>query len=124
MLGLTALAMLPFGVVVFYSAVLGALLVVLPQAYFAWRVFRFRGAQFSQSVLKSFYVGEMVKLLMTSAGFAIVFAGVHPLNAGVFMGMFLAGQLLFWFAPLFLKPKSFKTYKMVAAKSERSVVAR
>ena len=102
---LASLAVLPFGIVAYYSAVLGALLVILPQAYFSWRVFRFRGAQFSQSVLKSFYVGETVKLLMTFSGFALIFSTIHPLKASVMMLMFIVGQLLFWFTPLLLKVK-------------------
>jgi len=103
MLGVITLVALCFGKVAFYSALLGALLVIVPHAYFAWRVFRFRGAKYTRNILKDFYMGETLKLVMTFSGFAIIFAMVHPLSALALFITFIIGQLLFWFAPILLK---------------------
>ena len=64
-----------------YSAVLGGLTAILPQAYFASRVFRHRGASAAKQMAQSSYAGEVGKFLLTVAGFAVIFAGVRPLEA-------------------------------------------
>jgi ATP synthase protein I len=46
------------------SALLGALCVVLPHCVFTWYVFRFRGTDQLQLILKSIYRGETFKFLL------------------------------------------------------------
>lgn len=55
------------------SAVVGGLLFVIPNAYFTLYAFRYRGAGWSQLIPLSFNKGLMGKLMLTAAGFAVVF---------------------------------------------------
>lgn len=79
-----------------YSLMSGGLVAVLPQAYFAARVFRRAGAQAAHAIARASYSGEVGKFALTAAGFAVVFAGVSPINGlAVFIGyiMMLAVQI-------------------------------
>jgi ATP synthase protein I len=63
-----------------YSSLLGGFISIVPNGYFAWKAFRFRGARNTPLIVKSFYAGETGKLVMTGVLFALVFAGVRPIN--------------------------------------------
>ncbi len=63
-----------------YSVLLGGLVSALPNAYFALKAFRYSGARQMPQVVKSFYAGESGKMIITAVMFALVFAGVRPLN--------------------------------------------
>jgi ATP synthase protein I len=63
-----------------YSVFLGGMISTGPNAYFALKVFRYRGARQMPMIVKSFYAGETGKLIITAALFAVVFAGIKPLN--------------------------------------------
>ncbi len=70
-----------------YSLLCGGLIAVLPQAYFAARVFRRTGAQSAQAIARASYSGEIGKFELTAAGFAVVFAAVSPVDGlSVFIG--------------------------------------
>ncbi len=71
------------------SLLLGGLVFLVPQAWFAWRVFRFRGAGAASDVAQGFYRAEAGKFLLGCAGFAAVFVGVGPLHAPVFFGAYI-----------------------------------
>jgi ATP synthase protein I len=62
-----------------YSALLGGLVAVLPQAWFAHRVFRRQGAQAAMRMARAVYAAEIGKFVMAAAGFALVFALVRPI---------------------------------------------
>jgi len=66
--------------VVAYSVFLGGMISTGPNAYFALKVFRYRGARQMPMILKSFYAGETGKLIITAVLFALVFGGIRPLN--------------------------------------------
>ena len=66
--------------VVAYSILLGGFISIVPNGYFAWKAFRYRGARNTPLIIKSFYAGETGKLIMTGVFFALVFAGIRPLN--------------------------------------------
>jgi len=71
------------------SLLLGGLVYLVPQAWFAWRVFRFRGAVASRRVVNGFYRAEAGKFLLACAGFAAVFASARPLHAVAFFGAYI-----------------------------------
>jgi len=73
-------SLLLFDLVAAYSILLGGFISIVPNGYFAWKVFRFRGARNTPLIIKSFYAGETGKLIMTGVLFALVFAGIRPLN--------------------------------------------
>ena len=77
---LTLATWLLLGAVTAYSVLLGGLISIVPNSYFAWKAFRYRGASNTPLIVKSFYAGETGKLIMTGVSFALVFGGVKPLN--------------------------------------------
>jgi ATP synthase protein I len=69
------------------SALCGGLVAVVPQAWFALRAFRHRGARSARAVARSGYAGEVGKFLLSAAGFAAVFILLRPVSgAAVFAG--------------------------------------
>jgi len=52
----------------------GGLVFLLPQAWFAERVFRRQGARAAHEVTQAFYRAEAGKMLLTAAGFAVFFS--------------------------------------------------
>lgn len=69
------------------SVVYGGLIAVIPNAWFALGMFRWRGASVARQAVKAGYAAEIGKFLLTAAGFALVFATVRPLVAwAVFAG--------------------------------------
>jgi ATP synthase protein I len=80
------------------SILLGGLISIGPNWYFARQAFRFRGALASPLVVRSFYFGETGKFVLTAAIFAVVFAVVRPLNAVAlwlaFIGMTLSHSVM------------------------------
>jgi ATP synthase protein I len=66
------------------------LLSALPGALFASRVFKYRGARAAQKIVKELYTGQALKLVLMSAGFALSFYYVKPLNVvALFSGFIL-----------------------------------
>ncbi len=87
---LGALGLAALGWVSAYSLLTGGLISAIPNAYFANKAFRYRGARAAQKIVRELYTGEAVKLLMTGAGFALSFAFIEPLNvAALFSGFIL-----------------------------------
>ena len=69
------------------SVLCGGLVAILPQAYFAARAFRWRGASAVRQIARASYAGEIGKFILSVAGFALVFAAVRPIEgAAVFIG--------------------------------------
>ena len=98
---LTVTGWLWSGTVSAYSVFLGGLISVIPNAYFAYKVTRFSGARSTERMVQSAYIGEVIKLALTAAGFALVFTQVDPVHVpGLFYGfisVYVAGLLgLVW----------------------------
>lgn len=78
------------GPVAGYSALLGGMIALVPNVYFAYKAFRYFGARSVRAIVLSFWSGEMGKLILTAALFALVFAGVERLSvAALFVGYVL-----------------------------------
>ena len=86
-----------------YSALLGGLVCVLPNVYFAWLMFRNMGASAAKEVVRSFYKAEAVKFGLTVVLFALVFIVVRPLNPISFFLTYAVVQSVHWLAPLVMK---------------------
>jgi ATP synthase protein I len=73
-----------------YSLLIGGLLSTLPGALFASRVFKYQGARAAHKIVKELYTGQALKLVLMSAGFALSFYYVKPLNVvALFSGFIL-----------------------------------
>ena len=88
------------------SALLGGLVCLLPNAYFAWRAFRFQGARFARDIVKSFYRAEAGKFGLTAALFTLVFVAVPPSNPAFFFGAYVTTLFTHWLGPWLLRGSS------------------
>ena len=83
-----------------YSGLLGGLIALVPNAYFAYRVYRYFGARSARAIVSELFSGEAGKLILTAVLFITVWVGVEPLEAvAVFIG-YLAGLAVSASAPL------------------------
>lgn len=88
------------------SALLGGMVCLLPNAYFAWRAFRYQGARFARDIVKSFYRAEAGKFGLTAALFTLVFVAVPPSNPALFFGAYVATLFTQWLGPWLLRRPS------------------
>jgi len=102
---LTVLLLVWLGWIAGYSGFLGGVIAWLPNLYFARKAFRYGGARAARDILKSFYAGEAGKYILTAALFALLFAGVTPLDARAVFAAFILTQMVSWFAPVLIKAK-------------------
>mgnify|MGYP001817368792 CR=1 FL=1 len=89
-LTLLCLIVLAVSAVDAFSLLCGGLVAIVPQAYFAAVTFRQRGAGAAQAIVRSSYIGEVGKFLLSMAGFAIVFVAVRPINGAAVFGGYAA----------------------------------
>ncbi|AWM81613.1 hypothetical protein DKL61_15410 [Gammaproteobacteria bacterium ESL0073] len=91
------------------NAMLGGLIVLLPNIYFALKAFRYFGAQSALAITLAFWSGEMGKYVLTVGLFVFVFLVVKPNNfIALFMGYFAV--LMVSALGLLLVKKSFRKY--------------
>lgn len=88
------------GVTAMTSVLLGGIVHIVPNAYFAKKMFRYQGARAAKKIVRSFYQGEALKILLSVALFALVFH-FFTIIAWLFFATYILVQMVFWFAPLF-----------------------
>jgi len=88
------------------STLLGGLVGLLPNVYFAWRAFRYQGARFARDIVKCFYRAEAGKFGLTAALFTLVFVAVPPSNPALFFGAYVATLFAQWLGPWLLRRPS------------------
>ena len=77
-----------------YSALLGSLTCVIPNAFLATRIVLARRDSGARALIRAAYTGELGKLALTVLMFSIVFVTVRPLAAGSLFAGFIAAQLV------------------------------
>ena len=82
-----------YGQVAGYSALLGALTCVIPNAFLALRLAVPRRDPGARSLIRAAYLGELGKLAITVLMFGTVFVLVRPLNAAALFAGFVTTQL-------------------------------
>jgi len=82
------------------SALVGGLISIGPNAYFARWAFRFSGARAAGNVARSFYRGEAGKFLSTAVLFAGAFALIKPINVVVMFLIYILMMALNWMMAL------------------------
>ena len=93
----TALAAVLWGVfdkVAGYSALLGSLICVIPNAFLALRLVVPRRDPGAQALLGAAWIGEIGKLALTVLFFTLVFTLVRPLSAAALFAGFITTQLV------------------------------
>ena len=84
------LILYPMDTVMAHSALAGGAIAVVPQAWFATRVFRRRGARSAKAIARDSYSGEIGKFVLSAAGFAVVFATLRPIHGLAVFAAYLA----------------------------------
>lgn len=83
-----------------YSAFVGGLIFVIPNAYFAHRMYRFEGARNVHLVVGNMFRAETVKLALTAVFFAAVFILMEPVHVPAllftFAVMVVTGSFTRW----------------------------
>lgn len=77
-----------------YSALLGGLTCVIPNAFLALRLAVPRRDPGAGGLVNAAYIGELGKLALTVLMFSLVFTLVRPLAAGALFTGFIAAQLV------------------------------
>ncbi len=77
-----------------YSALLGGLICVIPNAFLALRLAVPRREPGAQALVRAAYIGELGKLVLTVLMFGAVFITVRPLAAGPLFAGFIVAQLM------------------------------
>jgi len=77
-----------------YSALLGGLTCVIPNAFLALRLAVPRRDPGAGALVRAAYIGELGKLALTVLMFGMVFSLVRPLAAGVLFVGYIAAQLV------------------------------
>ena len=87
------------GLFIAKSIFLGGLLGVFPQWIFSLCWLRYYKASRSPQIVKMFYIGELIKLLLIAALFILALIYVHFYMLSFLIG-FMVAQIAFWIAPL------------------------
>ena len=85
-----------------YSALLGGLICVIPNAFLALRLAASTRDPGARALMRAAYIGEIGKLALTVLFFSMVFTLVKPLAAGPLFVGFIAAQLAV-FSGFFIK---------------------
>jgi ATP synthase protein I len=95
--GLMALALWVWlGEVAAFSALLGGAVAVVPNGFLAARLLQPGRDESARAMMRSAWVGEIGKLLLTAVLFGVIFAFVRPLSPpAVFAGFIAATLVLF-----------------------------
>ena len=81
-----------------YSVLLGGLIQIIPQAWFARQAFRYAGARRVQSIVSAMYWGETGKVVLSAVLFTATFLLVSPLSVGALFSSFVTMILVQWFS--------------------------
>ena len=94
---LTAAALYWFDRVACYSVILGGLVFLIPNVYFAIRAccHNVKSAS-SEIIVHNFYRGEVGKFILSSTGFAMIFALATPTNGLVLFSTYIGLTLVQW----------------------------
>jgi len=84
-----------------FGVIVGGLAIIIPTAVFAWRAFAYAGARSAQQIVRSFFAGEALKMVLAALILtAILVLTSLPLGA-VYSG-FIAALVVQWLAPVLL----------------------
>lgn len=81
------------------SALLGGAACVLPNLYFAWRLFSITSSRATKRIIIDFFLGELIKLALSSVLVILIIVFI-PVSIVPFTIGFVGAQFGFLFAPL------------------------
>jgi ATP synthase protein I len=86
------------------SAVLGGMVCVIPNIYFARKLFEYQGARSARQIVNSFYKGEAIKIFLSIVLFTAVFMWIK-ITPLAFFAAYIMILITHWFAPLVIVNK-------------------
>lgn len=86
------------------SALLGGMVCVVPNAYFARKLFKYQGARSAKQIVNSFYKGEAIKIVLSIMLFTAVFVWIK-ITPLAFFASYIMILMTHWFAPLIIVNK-------------------
>ena len=89
---LAAVLWVAYGKVAGYSAVIGSLACIIPNAFLGLRLMAAR--RDAKALLRAAWIGELIKLALTVAIFSLVFALLRPLAPAALFAGFIVTQLV------------------------------
>lgn len=95
---LSVLFAIIFNITAAGSALLGGLVCIIPNAFFASKLFKYQGARAAKQIVNSFYKGEALKIFLSIFLFTAVFVlcRITPL---AFFASYILVLMTHWFAP-------------------------
>lgn len=94
----TALFALTYNANAAISALLGGLVYIIPNAYFALTLFKHQGARAARQIVKGFYKGEALKFILTILLFTAVFL-LYRVTPLAFFVSYIAVLMTHWLTP-------------------------
>jgi ATP synthase protein I len=84
-----------------YSGFIAGVICAIVNAFFAWRVFRHKGARAAKRFVLAFCFGEMMKLIMLGVLFvlAVLYLKLAMLP---FLVSFIINLMIYWLAPFMI----------------------
>ncbi|KTD00504.1 F0F1 ATP synthase subunit I [Fluoribacter gormanii] len=101
---IAALCALVYGTNAASSALLGGLVCIVPNAYFASKLFKYQGARSAKQIVNSFYKGEALKIVISIFLFTAVFL-LFKITPLAFFASYIMILMTHWFAPLIIENK-------------------
>lgn len=86
------------------SALLGGLVCIIPNAYFAYKVFKHQGARSAKLIVNSFYKGEAQKIIISVMLFTAVFV-LCRITALAFFASYIVILMTQWLSPWIIVTK-------------------
>lgn len=86
------------------SALLGGMVCIVPNAYFASKLFQYQGARSAKKIVNSFYKGEALKIIISIFLFTAVFL-LFKITPLAFFASYIMILMTHWFAPLIIVNK-------------------
>jgi len=86
------------------SALLGGLVAFIPTVLFAKKMFQYHGARAARQIVKSFYIGEFLKITLSVVLFTLVFK-LYEVTPLTFFLTYIAVVMTYWLAPLIIDHK-------------------
>lgn len=80
------------------SALLGGIVYIIPNAYFALTLFKYQGARAARQIVNGFYKGEALKIILTIILFTLVFV-VYRVKPLAFFVSYIIVLMTHWFTP-------------------------
>jgi ATP synthase protein I len=84
------------------SALAACLVFLIPNMVFARNIFKYKGASSAKQIVRAFYKGESLKLVLSIILFSLVFKFFHLIPL-VFFAVYITMQFLIWLAPLIFR---------------------